>query len=193
MGRLELRIPQDRDGYFSTELFERYQCSEQALVATLAEMCVHGVSTRKVKKITDELCGHSFLASTISTINKRLDANLTTFAQRRLDEPSACLIIDAKYEQGPSGGCGSPSRAHWGGAWNSHYLAATGAGTWMADKRNVRIRTRGLQASRTTRRTMPSPIASNMSLGVISPNFSSACSDGKNRISAVTLIIAAAT
>jgi len=76
-------------------------------VGRLAEMCVHGVSTRKVKKITKELCGHSFSASTILTMNKRLDANLTTFAQRRLDEPFACLIIDAKYEQGPSGGCGS--------------------------------------------------------------------------------------
>lgn len=61
MGELELRIPQDRDGYFSTELFERDQRSEQALVATLAEMYVQGVSTRKVKKTTEELCGHSFL------------------------------------------------------------------------------------------------------------------------------------
>ena len=49
VGKLELRVPQDRDGRFSTELFERYQRSEQALVATLAEMYVQGVSTRKVK------------------------------------------------------------------------------------------------------------------------------------------------
>jgi Transposase, Mutator family len=47
VGKLELRVPQDRDGRFSTELFERYQRSEQALVATLAEMYVQGVSTRK--------------------------------------------------------------------------------------------------------------------------------------------------
>ncbi len=55
VGKLELRVPQDRDGRFSTELFERYQRSEQALVATLAEMYVQGVSTRKVKAITEEL------------------------------------------------------------------------------------------------------------------------------------------
>ena len=48
VGKLELRVPQDREGRFSTELFERYQRSEQALVATLAEMYVQGVSTRKV-------------------------------------------------------------------------------------------------------------------------------------------------
>ena len=59
VGKLELRVPQDRDGRFSTELFERYQRSEQALVATLAEMYVQGVSTRKVKAITEELCGHA--------------------------------------------------------------------------------------------------------------------------------------
>jgi transposase-like protein len=57
VGKLELRVPQDRAGRFSTELFERYQRSEQALVATLAEMYVPGVSTRKVKAITEELCG----------------------------------------------------------------------------------------------------------------------------------------
>ena len=63
VGKLELRVPQDREGRFSTELFERYQRSEQALVAALAEMYVQGVSTRKVKAITEELCGHSFSAS----------------------------------------------------------------------------------------------------------------------------------
>jgi len=59
-------VPQDRAGRFSTELFERYQRSERALVAALAEMYVQGVSTRKVKAITEELCGHSFSASSIS-------------------------------------------------------------------------------------------------------------------------------
>jgi putative transposase len=62
VGKLELRVPQDRAGRFSTELFERYQRSEKALVAALAEMYVQGVSTRKVKAITEELCGHSFSA-----------------------------------------------------------------------------------------------------------------------------------
>jgi transposase-like protein len=47
IGVLELRVPQDRAGRFSTELFERYQRSEKALVAALAEMYVQGVSTRK--------------------------------------------------------------------------------------------------------------------------------------------------
>src|SRR6201988_191112 len=63
IGKLELRVPQDRSGRFSTELFERYQRSERALVTALAEMYVQGVSTRKVKAITEELCGHSFSAS----------------------------------------------------------------------------------------------------------------------------------
>jgi transposase-like protein len=55
VGKLELRVPQDRTGRFSTELFERNQRSERALVAALAEMYVQGVSTRKVKAITEEL------------------------------------------------------------------------------------------------------------------------------------------
>ena len=99
VGRLELRVPQDRDGRFSTALFERYQRSEKALLSALVEMYVQGVSTRKVKKITEELCGYRFSASTISTIVKRLDAQLLAFARRRLDEPFPYVIVDARYEK----------------------------------------------------------------------------------------------
>jgi putative transposase len=99
VGKLELRIPQDRDGRFSTELFERYQRSEKALVAALAEMYVQGVSTRKVKAITEELCGHSFSASAISAINLKLDEGLAEFAGRRLDDACPYLIVDARYER----------------------------------------------------------------------------------------------
>jgi putative transposase len=99
VGKLELRVPQDRAGRFSTELFERYQRSERALVATLAEMYVQGVSTRKVKAITEELCGHAFSASAISAINKRLDESLKAFATRPLHEPFPYLILDARYEK----------------------------------------------------------------------------------------------
>jgi putative transposase len=104
VGKLELRVPQDRDGRFSTELFERYQRSERALVAALAEMYVQGGSTRKVKAITEELCGHAFSASSISAINKRLDESLAQFARRRLTEAFPCLILDARYERLREGG-----------------------------------------------------------------------------------------
>src|SRR5690606_16206469 len=95
IGKLELRVPRDRDGRFSTELFERYQRSEKALVSALAEMYVQGVSTRKVKAITEELCGHTFSASTISQINKGLDEALERFARRTLEEPYPYLVFDA--------------------------------------------------------------------------------------------------
>ena len=99
VGKIELRVPQDREGRFSTEVFERYQRSEKALVSALAEMYVMGVSTRKVKAVTEELCGHSFSASTISRINKKLDEELEKFARRRLEEEYPYLILDARYEK----------------------------------------------------------------------------------------------
>ena len=52
----------------------------------LGEMYVQGVSTRKVKAITEQLCGHEFSASTISRINKKLDRGLAKFAKRKLEE-----------------------------------------------------------------------------------------------------------
>ena len=56
-GTIELAVPQDRQGRFKTELFERYSGSEKALVAAMVEMYLQGVSTRKVKKVTEELVG----------------------------------------------------------------------------------------------------------------------------------------
>ena len=79
-------MPQDRAGRFFTELFERYQRSERALVAALVR-CMCKDSTRRVKAITEELCGHSFSTSSISTINQPLDASLAQFATRLLAEP----------------------------------------------------------------------------------------------------------
>jgi transposase-like protein len=99
VGKLELRIPQDRQGHFSTQIFERYQRSEKALVSALAEMYIQGVSTRKVKAITEELCGHAFSASAISAVNKTLDESLERFAQRPLEETYPYLVLDARYEK----------------------------------------------------------------------------------------------
>ena len=104
VGKLELRVPQDRQGRFRTEVFERYQRSEKALVGALTEMYVQGVSTRKVKVITEELCGHEVSASTISRLNVKLDEELEHFAQRNLPEAYPYLILDARYEKVREGG-----------------------------------------------------------------------------------------
>ena len=99
VGKLELEVPQDRKGHFSTEVFERYQRSEKALVSSLAEMYVQGVSTRKVKAITEQLCGHAFSASSISRINQSLDEELKKFATRKLEEEYPYLILDASVSR----------------------------------------------------------------------------------------------
>jgi transposase-like protein len=95
VGHIELRVPQDRQGRFQTEFFERHQRSEKALVAVMLEMYVQGVSTRKVKTITEELCGYEFSSSTISRIVQKLDEELERLARRRLEEPYLYLILDA--------------------------------------------------------------------------------------------------
>ena len=57
IGKLELNVPRTRDGQFSPVLFERYQRNEKALIAAMLEMYVQGVSTRRVSRIVEELCG----------------------------------------------------------------------------------------------------------------------------------------
>ena len=99
VGTLERRVPQDRQGRFSTEMFSRDQRSEKALVAALVERYGQGVSTRKVKAISEELCGHEFSASVISELNTTLDAELERFARQRLEAEHPYLILDARSEQ----------------------------------------------------------------------------------------------
>jgi putative transposase len=100
VGTLNLLIPQDREGTFSTRLFSRYQRNEKALVLALMEMYVEGVSTRKVKEVTEALCGTSFSKSLVSSLAGSLDAELEAWRSRRLEAASyPYLFVDARYEK----------------------------------------------------------------------------------------------
>jgi transposase-like protein len=99
VGRLELMVPQDREGRFRTELFEKYQRSEKALVLAIAEMYVQGVSTRKVKRITEELCGLEISKSQVSVLARGLDAEIAAWQERPLKNGYCYLVVDALYEK----------------------------------------------------------------------------------------------
>ena len=80
IGKLELRVPRDRNGQFQTALFERHQRSERAFVAALAEMYGQGVSARKVKPITEALtesawrrCTVRFLRNALGSLPRKAD------------------------------------------------------------------------------------------------------------------------
>jgi len=93
VGPLSLRVPQSRDGGFSTKIYQRYQRSGQALVLALMEMVVNGVSTRKVSAITEELCGASFSKSTVSQLCTGLDLRVEAWNERSLSDSRYPLVI----------------------------------------------------------------------------------------------------
>jgi len=97
IGTVTLDVPRFRSGEFSTSLFSRYQRSEQAFVLSLIEMVINGVSTRKVKAITEELCGSSISKSTVSSLCKKLDPEISKFRNRPLSNHYPFLIVDAIY------------------------------------------------------------------------------------------------
>ena len=99
VGEIELIVPQERSGQFSTRVFECYQRSEKALVAVLSERCVQGVSTRRVSRLAEDLCGHEFSPARISAMVSKLDASLKAFADRRLEEAYPYVLLDARYEK----------------------------------------------------------------------------------------------
>lgn len=98
MGKLELKVPQTRDGDFYPSALERGERSERALKLAVAEMYVQGVSTRKVAKITAELCGLEVSSTQVSRAAKLLDEELETWRNRPLDQIEY-LILDARYEK----------------------------------------------------------------------------------------------
>lgn len=97
IGTITLNIPRYRNQPFKTMLFENYSRSEAALVAAMAEMVVNGVSTRKVTRVMEELCGTSFSKSTVSDACKELDAKVREFKERPLCEKYLGLMVDAIF------------------------------------------------------------------------------------------------
>ena len=98
MGEITFSVPQVREGGFYPTALEKGLRSERALVATLAEMYVQGVSTRKVKAITEELCGIEISAMQVSRAAAQLDDVLQEWRERPLGEITY-LYVDARYEK----------------------------------------------------------------------------------------------
>lgn len=98
VGELTFAIPQVREGGFYPQALEKGLRSERALTLALAEMYVQGVSTRKVKAITEQLCGVNVSSSVVSQAATQLDAELEKWRERPLGE-TPFLFLDAYYEQ----------------------------------------------------------------------------------------------
>ena len=98
VGEVTFEIPQVREGGFYPNSLEKGVRSERALLLTLAEMYVQGVSTRKVAAITEKLCGTQISASQVSRAAQLLDEELETWRNRPLGEV-IYLYLDARYEK----------------------------------------------------------------------------------------------
>ena len=97
IGKITLHVPRHRNVPFKTLVFENYSRSEAALIAGMAEMVVNGVSTRKVSRVMEELCGTTFSKSTVSEVCKDLDKAVYEFRNRPLEGEYPFLIVDATY------------------------------------------------------------------------------------------------
>ncbi len=98
IGRVTLSVPRTRNGQFATTAFERYARADQALVLSMMEMVVNGVSTRKVTKIVEQLCGERVSKSLVSTITQKLDPIVNEWANRPLNVMyHKYVYVDAMY------------------------------------------------------------------------------------------------
>jgi len=98
VGSITFSIPQVREGGFYPAALEKGMRSERALMLAIAEMYVQGVSTRKVKAVTEQLCGVGLSSTQVSHAAALLDADLEKWRHRPLGEYEY-LFLDAYYEQ----------------------------------------------------------------------------------------------
>lgn len=98
VGAITFDVPQVRESDFYPQSLEKGLRSERALKLALAEMYIQGVSTRKVKAITEQLCGLSVSSTQVSQATARLDEQLQAWRQRRLGR-YPYLYLDARYEK----------------------------------------------------------------------------------------------
>ena len=103
LGELGLKVPQTRDGEFYPQSLEKGLRSERALLLSIAEMYVQGVSTRRVKKIVEELCGMDVSSTQVSRAAAQLDELLEAWRRRDLGR-YRYVILDAQYEKVRQGG-----------------------------------------------------------------------------------------
>ena len=97
VGTIILEVPRHRDQPFHSLVFDRYQRCETALMVTMAEMVVAGVSTRKVSKVMEALCGKSFSKSSVSKACEMLDEEIVKFKNRPLKGNYPFVLVDATY------------------------------------------------------------------------------------------------
>lgn len=97
IGTIELAVPRHRNVPFKTLVFQNYQRSEAALVTTMAEMVVAGVSTAKVSRVMEEICGRSFSKQTVSEACKELDGIVREFSTRRIEQDYLFVMVDGTY------------------------------------------------------------------------------------------------
>lgn len=97
IGTIELAVPRHRNTPFKTLVFQNYQRSEAALVTTMAEMVVAGVSTAKVSRVMEEICGKSFSKQTVSEACKELDGIVKEFSTRRIEQDYLFVMMDGTY------------------------------------------------------------------------------------------------
>lgn len=97
IGTITLKVPRHRNRPFKTMMFENYSRSEAALISTMAEMVINGISTRKVSRVMEELCGTSFSKSAVSEYCKELDREIYAFKDRNLACEYPFVAVDATY------------------------------------------------------------------------------------------------
>ena len=100
----DIPIPRARKSNFVSKLFDRWIRREKKITRAIAEMFIHGISTRKVKKITKAIWGKEYSAATASRCTKVLQEDYIKWMNRPISKKIRYLFLD---------GINLKLRRHW--------------------------------------------------------------------------------
>jgi putative transposase len=95
IGKVNVRVPRDREGAFKTQIIPRSKRYEDELRQDLSMMFLSGVSTRTLSMMSERLIGRRISATEVSNANKELIDAVERWRNRDLSgEPIKYMFLD---------------------------------------------------------------------------------------------------
>lgn len=96
-GTLKLNIPRDRNGEFHQQTLPDYKDQNNALETTIIQLYQHGVTTRQISELVEQMYGHYYTPQTVSNIASAVQKQVEEFHKRTVSKRYAVIYCDATY------------------------------------------------------------------------------------------------
>ena len=103
-GTMTLKVPKLKGALFESAVIERYRRREESVEEALIDMCLAGVSTRRVDDISQLLWGERMPSQTLSDKLKKVYGDIDSWRTRPLEGECPYVFVDGAWHKRSWGG-----------------------------------------------------------------------------------------